>query len=114
MLDYRWIFLGLSLLVAVPFLIYYYRRNPHPRFRPGMGEMTMVSLLVALVCLGSSFLLGGFMDDPEKFRVDASYNTPSASTVTPVDEAPEAKNAKPKESAREKSDSRSGSRKDGK
>jgi len=79
MLDYRWIFLILSHIVAAPILTYYYLRSPYSHLRPSIVEMTLVSLLVSLVCLGSSVLLGGLMNGPEQWQMDSSFDGPSAS-----------------------------------
>jgi hypothetical protein len=50
-------FLLVSMCVVVPFLYYYARRNPHPRFRPKLGEMILVSMFaVGLACGGSLFM----------------------------------------------------------
>lgn len=46
------------MVAAVPVLYYYQRKNPHPRFRPGFGEMTMVTVMAAMLCGGLSFGLG--------------------------------------------------------
>ncbi|MES2708737.1 MAG: hypothetical protein V4726_19230 [Verrucomicrobiota bacterium] len=46
------------LVAAVPILYYYQRKNPHPRFRPSFGEMTMVSIFALVICGGLSFGLG--------------------------------------------------------
>jgi len=81
--SYQTIFLVISLLCALPVLYWYYRRHPHPRFRPRFGEMVMVSLLAGLFCLGGSLLIGGLMDDPDQFRPSASMGSvvqPSASS----------------------------------
>ncbi|CAN5457515.1 hypothetical protein BH23VER1_BH23VER1_21410 [soil metagenome] len=37
-------FFLVSMCVVVPFLYYYARRNPHPRCRPKLGEMILVSM----------------------------------------------------------------------
>lgn len=46
------------MVAAVPVLYYYQRKNPHPRFRPGFGEMTMVTVMAAMLCGGLAFGLG--------------------------------------------------------
>ena len=59
------IFFGVFLAALVPVLYYYQRRNPHPRFRPGVGEMTMISVLALAIGGGASFFLGNvFRGDP--------------------------------------------------
>jgi len=72
--SYQTIFFVMSLLCALPVVIWYYRRHSHPRFRPKVGEMVMVTLFAGLLCLGGSMLIGGLMDDPEQFRPDASMS----------------------------------------
>jgi hypothetical protein len=69
--SYQLIFFVLALICAAPVLFWYYRRHNHPRFRPKLGEMAMVTLFVVLLSLGGSMLLGGLMDDPDQFRPDA-------------------------------------------
>lgn len=46
------------MVAAVPMLYYYQRKNPHPRFRPGFGEMSMVSIFAVIICAGMSAGLG--------------------------------------------------------
>jgi hypothetical protein len=59
----------LGLLVAIPVLVFYYRRHNHRRFRPKAGEMAMVCLFVVLLCGGGAMLMGSFLDDPDQFKV---------------------------------------------
>ncbi|MFN0127311.1 MAG: hypothetical protein ACKV19_11565 [Verrucomicrobiales bacterium] len=73
--TYQLFFFVLGLICAVPFLIWYYRRNPHPRFRPRLGEMAMVSLFAVMLSLGGSMLVGGVMDDPEQFNTNGAFST---------------------------------------
>jgi hypothetical protein len=53
------IFFSAWLAVGVSWLYFHYRKNPHPRFRPSMGEMSMLTLMMLLVGGGISFALGG-------------------------------------------------------
>jgi hypothetical protein len=46
------------MVAAVPVLYYYQRKNPHPRFRPGFGEMAMVTVMAVMLCGGMAFGLG--------------------------------------------------------
>lgn len=73
--TYQLVFFVLGLICAVPFLIWYYRRNKHPRFRPRLGEMAMVTLLAVMLSLGASMLVGGVMDDPEQFNTKGAFST---------------------------------------
>ncbi len=73
--SYQTIFFVISLVCAVPVLFWYYRRHPHPRFRPKAGEMVMVTLFAGLLSLGGSLLIGGLMDDPEQFKPGASMGS---------------------------------------
>lgn len=43
---------------AVPILYYIQRKNPNPRFRPGFGEMSVITLIAAFICGGMAFGLG--------------------------------------------------------
>jgi|GEM_PF-2042597 len=76
--SYQTIFFVISLGCSLPVLYWYYRRNPHPRFRPKLGEMAMVSLFAVLLSLGGSLLIGGMMDDPERFTEDTGMGVTSA------------------------------------
>ncbi len=69
-MDYRIILFVLSMIVAVPVMYYYYRRNPNPRFRPAFGEMVLIVVLAVGLCGTASFYIGGVMNDPESVRAD--------------------------------------------
>jgi hypothetical protein len=43
---------------AVPILYYIQRKNPNPRFRPGFGEMSLISLIALFICGGMAIGLG--------------------------------------------------------
>lgn len=43
---------------AVPILYYIQRKNPNPRFRPGFGEMSLITLIALFICGGMAFGLG--------------------------------------------------------
>ena len=60
------IFFGVFILALAPVLYYYQRRNPNPRFRPGVGEMTLIS--VAALFLGgmACFFLGNVFRGDQK------------------------------------------------
>jgi hypothetical protein len=64
------VFFVLGLVVAVPMLVYYYRRGGHRRFRPKVGEMAMVSLFAVLGIGAGAMLLGSLLDDPDQYRVN--------------------------------------------
>jgi len=71
-LDYylpHLIFFGVFLAALIPVLYYYQRRNPHPRFRPGAGEMTMIAVFALTVGAGACYMLGNvFRGDPNLKR----------------------------------------------
>jgi hypothetical protein len=52
------IFFGVFFAAAVPVLYYIRRKNPNPRFRPGFGEMSVMTLIAAFICGGMAFGLG--------------------------------------------------------
>lgn len=52
------IFFGGYVLVLIPMLYYYRRRNPNPRFRPSMGEMTMITVIAVMIGATASWFLG--------------------------------------------------------
>ncbi len=58
-------FFVIGLIVATPVLLYFYFKNPNPRFRPRLGEMVMLAGFALLVCAGLSHFLGGMLDSPE-------------------------------------------------
>ncbi len=74
MLSYQFVFFIHGLVCSVPFLIWYYRRHPHPGFRPRIGEMAMMVLFAILLSLGGSMLIGGLMDNPGKFSPNGAFN----------------------------------------
>ena len=54
------IFFAVFCAALLPVLFYYRRRNPNPRFRPGLGEMAMVSLIALTIGGGFSYMMGNF------------------------------------------------------
>lgn len=50
------VFFSVFLSALVPVLYYYRRRNPNPRFRPGLGEMTMIAVIA--LCVGGAACYG--------------------------------------------------------
>ena len=52
------ILFGVYLAVLIPFLYYYRRRNPHPRFRPTVGEVTMVAVILMMIGGTACWFLG--------------------------------------------------------
>ena len=59
-------FFGVFLAALVPVLYYYQRKNPSPRFRPGFGEMTMITVVTVFVGGIACFLLGNFFRGDKK------------------------------------------------
>jgi hypothetical protein len=107
--SYQTIFFVISLVCAVPVLFWYYRRHPHPRFRPQAGEMVMVTLFAGLLSLGGSLLIGGMMDDPEQFRPGASMGSiPMPSAQGGADEGMDSSKDDRKDSKKSESGSRNG------
>jgi hypothetical protein len=81
--SFQTIFFIIALICAAPVIYWYYRRNPHPRFRPRFGEMAMVTLFAVLLSLGGSMLIGGLMDDPEQLKGQGGFSTmPSTPTAS--------------------------------
>ncbi|MBP7948833.1 MAG: hypothetical protein KA004_04195 [Verrucomicrobiales bacterium] len=62
------IFFLVFMAAAVPILIYYRRRNPNPRFRPSLGEMTMVSLFAVVICGVMGVGLGTIFNKEQDLR----------------------------------------------
>ena len=79
------VFFGVFLAALAPVLYYYQRRNPNPRFRPGVGEMTMIAVFALFVGGLASWFLGNFFRgdqrSPEKFDHGAGWS--SGSTAPP-------------------------------
>lgn len=73
--TFQLIFFIIALVCSVPVIYWYYRRIPHPRFRPRFGEMAMVTLFAVLLSLGGSMLIGGLMDDPEQLKAEGGFST---------------------------------------
>ncbi len=62
------VFFSVFCAALVPVLFYYQRRNPHARFRPGVGEMTMITVFSLLIGAGLCYFLGNM------FRGDQNFN----------------------------------------
>ncbi len=62
------IFFLLFMAACVPMLYYYSRKNPNPRFRPTMGEMTMVTLFCMFASGGLAVGLGSVFNDRQDLK----------------------------------------------
>ena len=62
----HFVFFGVFLAALVPVLYYYQRRNPSPRFRPGVGEMTMITVIALSLGGAACFVLGNFFRGDQK------------------------------------------------
>lgn len=51
-------FFTIFFVSALPVLFYIQRKNPNPRFRPGFGEMSLVTLLAISLCGAMALGLG--------------------------------------------------------
>lgn len=73
------VFFGVFIFALAPVLYYYQRRNPNPRFRPGLGEMTMISVFTLFVGGLACFFLGnvfrGDQKSPEKSDHGAGWSS---------------------------------------
>lgn len=68
--------------VVIPFLYWYRKRNPHPHFRPRLGEMVLVSILAFGFAGGASIFMGMLMGvdfDPEKMKQSMQRGTSGGS-----------------------------------
>ena len=78
------IFFGVFIAALAPVLYYYQRRSPNPRFRPGFGEMTLVSVVALFLGGIACFLLGnvfrGEQKSPEKFNHGAGWSKDSSTS----------------------------------
>ncbi len=52
------IFFAVFFAAAIPVLYYIQRRNPHPHFRPGFGEMALLTLFAVAICGAMAIGLG--------------------------------------------------------
>jgi hypothetical protein len=104
--SYQLIFFIMALVCATPVLIWYYRRHSHPKFRPTLGEMAMVSLFAVLLSLGGSLLLGGLMDDPDQFSPESGMGSVSIGGGGAEEEAGGAGESRDKSSSRKEGGSR--------
>jgi len=62
------VLLGAYIAALIPVLYYYHRRNPHPRFRPSLGEMAMITVIALMVGGTACWFLGNV------FRGDQNLN----------------------------------------
>jgi hypothetical protein len=63
------IFFGVFVTVLAVFLYWYRRRNPHPRFRPRVGEIAVIAIMALLVGGLACYGLGNL------FRGDVNFKT---------------------------------------
>jgi hypothetical protein len=56
------IFFLVFAVAFTPVLYYYRRRNPNPRFRPGWGEMTLMTVFALALSIGMAVGLGGLFN----------------------------------------------------
>lgn len=61
------VFFSVFLAVLIPFLYYYRRRNPNPRFRPSLGEMTMIAVIALVVGATACWFLGNVFRGEQRF-----------------------------------------------
>lgn len=61
------IFFVVGIIAVTPVLYYHYRKNPHPRFRPPLGEMVMLSLFALIFVGGGSYFMGTLLTSDPKF-----------------------------------------------
>lgn len=67
---------------AVPMLYYIQRKNPNPRFRPNMGEMSLMTLIAVFICGGMAFGLGSLFkpeNDGRRKSQKPGFEGPAAS-----------------------------------
>ena len=62
------VFFSVFLAALLPVLYYYQRRNPHPRFRPGMGEMTLIVVFALSIGGAACFMLGNVFRGDQNLR----------------------------------------------
>lgn len=60
------IFFSVYLAVLAPVLYYYRRRNPNPRFRPSIGEMTMIAVFALMLGGTACWFLGNVFRGDQK------------------------------------------------
>ena len=69
------IFFVVGTIAVVPVLYYHYKKHPHPRFRPPVGEMVMLSLFALVIVGGGSYFMGTLMSSDPSFDDDGPiYN----------------------------------------
>ena len=73
--DISVIFFCVGVVAVTPVLYYYYKRNPHPRFRPAFGEMVMISIFALFFIGGGSVFMGTILSSNPKFN-DNALKTP--------------------------------------
>ncbi len=64
------VFFSVFCVALVPMLFYYRRRQPHARFRPGAGEVTLIAVIALMIGGTASYFLGNLFRgdiDPSKF-----------------------------------------------
>ncbi|MGK0188929.1 MAG: hypothetical protein ACI9R3_004743 [Verrucomicrobiales bacterium] len=69
------IFFVVGFVAVVPVLYYHYRKNPHPRFRPPLGEMVMLSIFALMLVGGGSYFMGAVLSSDPDFDADMKKST---------------------------------------
>ena len=73
-------------VAAIPVLYYIQRKNPYPRFRPGFGEMSLITLIAIFVCGALAFGLGSLFkpeNDGSSLNKKPDFEAPSAGGSSP-------------------------------
>ena len=60
------IFFSIYIVVLIPVLYYYRRKHPNPRFRPGVGEMTLIAVIALMLGGTACWFLGNVFRGEQK------------------------------------------------
>ena len=77
------IFFTVFFVSAIPILYYIQRKNPDPRFRPNFGEMSLFTVMAALLCGAMALGLGSLFkpeNDGRGATKKPGFDIPSAAS----------------------------------
>ncbi|MDA0812512.1 MAG: hypothetical protein O3C21_09025 [Verrucomicrobia bacterium] len=89
------IFFIVGVVAVAPVLYYHWRKNPHPRLRPPIGEMVMLTLFALMFVGGGSYFMGTLLSSNVDFSKEA-LKKPTTNRAQPQDDSAQGGGSKPK------------------
>ncbi|MCB1096066.1 MAG: hypothetical protein KDN22_10870 [Verrucomicrobiae bacterium] len=89
------IFFFVGVVAVAPVLYYHWRKNPHPRLRPPIGEMVMLTLFALMFVGGGSYFMGTLLSSDVDLS-NEGLKKPSTNRAQPQQEPEQGGGSKPK------------------